>query len=62
MPTIWKVEAIGRENSVAHFADQTDMILAYGYDDLRQLNIVNNANSTHCRGGGGGRGSREDIK
>ena len=31
--------------------DQTDMILAYGYDELRQLTIGNDQNSTvHCRG------------
>lgn len=50
VPTIWKIEVIPRESN-NRVMDQTDMILAYGYDELRQLFIVNDANATvHCRG------------
>lgn len=59
VPTIWKIEAIAHENigvatrssSSSSITDQTDMILAYGYDDLRQLFITNGQNGTDkCRG------------
>lgn len=41
----------GSSSRVGLPIDQTDMILAYGYDDLRQLMIGNDQNSTvHCKG------------
>ena len=51
MSTIWKIEAIPRETNGGRLRDLTDMTLAYGYDELRQLYITNDQNRTiHCKG------------
>ncbi|KAF7496133.1 hypothetical protein SSS_05368 [Sarcoptes scabiei] len=60
--TVWKIEAIDEDRlqklnrsnsnrtiSSTFLLDQSDMILAYGYDERKQLFIKNRPDSTHCK-------------